>query len=79
MYELLAGLLTDEFGIEAERVTPEASLRGLELDSLALAELSVMVSEETSVRVTDVDLDSTLGELAQRFETAAASPAPASA
>ncbi|TDC69796.1 acyl carrier protein [Streptomyces hainanensis] len=73
MYELLATLLTDEFGIEADVVTPDATFRDLELDSLSLTELAVIVTERTGLLVDDVDLDSTLASAAERYATASAS------
>ncbi|MYU32136.1 acyl carrier protein [Streptomyces sp. SID8358] len=80
MYETITQLLIEEFGIEAERVCPTATVQDLELDSLTLAELSVILTEQTGVRVEDVDLGpvNTLAELAERF-TAALSAASADA
>ncbi|MFF4601532.1 acyl carrier protein [Streptomyces sp. NPDC001339] len=80
MYETLARLLVQEFGIEADLVSPQATARDLELDSLSLSELAVMITEKTGLQFDEaaVDLDSTLEEIATHFVKAeeAASPAP---
>ena len=74
MYEALAQLLVDDFGIDAERVRPDATLRDLDLDSLALAELAVDVTEKTGHQVMDVEPEWTLGELARRFAAPVTQP-----
>jgi acyl carrier protein len=72
MYDTLAKLLAEEFGIEKDRIAPRSTSRELELDSLSMAELAVIVTDQTGVRLEDVDLslDMTLGEIAERFEAA---------
>ncbi|MFE9613018.1 acyl carrier protein [Streptomyces sp. NPDC006012] len=76
MYDTLAKLLAEEFGIEKDRITPRSTSRELELDSLSMAELAVIVTDLTGVRLEDVDLslDLTLGEIADRFEAALRAP-----
>ncbi|MBP0453364.1 MULTISPECIES: acyl carrier protein [unclassified Kitasatospora] len=63
-YEILRDCLVEEFDVAADRVGPDATLASLELDSLALVELSLMVEERIGVTVTDIRPDGTLGELA---------------
>ncbi|MFD6533155.1 acyl carrier protein [Streptomyces sp. NPDC060184] len=72
MYEMLSRLLVEEFGLDEEQVRPDATARQLELDSLSLAELAVIVTESTGVRLEDVEVspDSTLGEMAEVFDRA---------
>lgn len=72
MYEMLAKLLVEEFGLDADVVRPEATARELDMDSLMIVELAVIVTEQTGVRLEDVELslDSTLGEVAERFAEA---------
>lgn len=72
MYETLARLLVEEFGLNEEQVRPDATARQLELDSLSLAELAVIITESTGVRLEDVEVnpDSTLGEMAEVFARA---------
>ncbi|WP_052850441.1 acyl carrier protein [Streptomyces avicenniae] len=80
MYETLAALLIEEFGCEPDAVTPEATFRRLELDSLSLAELAVLVADRTGVLVEDSDLglDTTLGRAAAEFTAASTVPFPPS-
>lgn len=81
MYDRLATLLIEEFGVDADAVRPEAGVRDLDVDSLMLAEIAVIVSEETGVRLDDLDgglnPDSTLGELAEAFQAAVTRGTPA--
>ncbi|MDT0322029.1 MULTISPECIES: phosphopantetheine-binding protein [unclassified Streptomyces] len=72
MYQMLATLLIEEFGIEADSVRPEATFRALELDSLSLTELAVIVTERTGRLVDDIDLDTPLHAAAERYATATA-------
>lgn len=83
MYEMLTRLLVEEFGLDEEQVRPDATARQLELDSLSLAELAVIITESTGVRLEDVEMspDSTLGQMAAEFDRArppamAAAPSP---
>ncbi|MFF7363213.1 phosphopantetheine-binding protein [Streptomyces sp. NPDC008125] len=80
MYETLTRLLVEEFGLDEEQVRPDATARQLELDSLSLAELAVIITENTGVRLEDVEVnpDSTLGEMAKVFARALP-PGPPSA
>ncbi|GAB2777647.1 acyl carrier protein [Amycolatopsis magusensis] len=61
----ITALLTEKFGVEANAVHPEVSLRGLGMDSLALEELRVLVEERLLVDLEDVQLTSreTVGQL----------------
>ncbi|MFD8084412.1 acyl carrier protein [Kitasatospora sp. NPDC059722] len=63
-YETLRSCLVDEFDVLPARVTPDATLASLDLDSLALVELSLLVEERIGVTVADITPDRTLGELA---------------
>ncbi|MFI1202522.1 phosphopantetheine-binding protein [Streptomyces sp. NPDC020883] len=78
MYETLSRLLVQEFGISSDLVHPRSTARALEMDSLSLAELTVMITERTGLRFDEngVTLDSTLEEIATHFvpSDAAASP-----
>lgn len=83
MYEMLTRLLVEEFGLDEDQVRPDATARQLELDSLSLAELAVIITESTGVRLEDVEMspDSTLGQMAAEFDRArppatAAAPSP---
>lgn len=50
LHEQLATVLCQHFELDREKVTPEASLDDLELDSLALAELLLIIEESTGAR-----------------------------
>ncbi|WP_438484832.1 phosphopantetheine-binding protein [Streptomyces sp. S186] len=69
MYETLSRLLVQEFGISSDLVHPQSTARALEMDSLSLAELTVMITERTGLRFEEdgVTLDSTLEEIATHF------------
>lgn len=65
-YQRLVDLLSGSFGLDAADITPDSTLGGLELDSLALVELSVASQEEFGVELDDseVDLGSTIAHAA---------------
>ncbi len=64
-YQTISDCLIKEFAVAPELVTPQATLAGLQLDSLALVELSLMVEERLGVTVTDIQGDATLAGLAE--------------
>ncbi|MEI5524959.1 phosphopantetheine-binding protein [Streptomyces brasiliscabiei] len=55
-YDRLVGLLAKGFGIDADEVTPRNTFEELELDSLALVELTLAAQEEFGITLTDDDL-----------------------
>ncbi|MFJ7217449.1 phosphopantetheine-binding protein [Amycolatopsis sp. NPDC098790] len=61
----IATLLTRTFGVEPVDVRPEASLRELGMDSLALEELGVLLEERLRIDLEDVQLTTreTVGQL----------------
>ncbi|MEY9877209.1 acyl carrier protein [Streptacidiphilus sp. MAP12-33] len=61
----LNGLLTAKLGLVADDLRPEATLEELDLDSLALIELSVLIQKEFGVLVDDTALtpEATLGTI----------------
>ncbi|MFI6585100.1 acyl carrier protein [Embleya sp. NPDC050493] len=70
---MLCELLVQEFGIDAADLVPEATFDSLELDSLSLAELAVIVADQTDKDFTglgNLDKDTTLIEAAAAFEAA---------
>ncbi|MFF3399027.1 acyl carrier protein [Streptomyces sp. NPDC002659] len=70
VYDRLIKLLAEGFGLEPAEVGPEDTLGHLELDSLALVELTVAVEEEFGVALSDDDVSqkSTLNQAAQVIE-----------
>ncbi|MEV0522458.1 phosphopantetheine-binding protein [Streptomyces sp. NPDC050439] len=58
-YDRFVGLLTKGFGVEADEVSPESTFADLELDSLALVELTLAAQEEFDITLTDDELQAT--------------------
>src|SRR3978361_1713222 len=56
--EEIADVLTRDFGVEPADVRPEAALRELGMDSLALEELRVLLEERLSIDLEDIQLTS---------------------
>lgn len=77
IYPRLASLLVKHCGLETEEVTPDATFRALDLDSLALVELSLAAEQEfaTQIGEDDLDLDATVAE-ASAVITAKIAPTP---
>ncbi|MFJ8403584.1 acyl carrier protein [Streptomyces microflavus] len=67
----VATLLTTRFGVDESDATPEATFSALELDSLALVELSLALQESFGVSVGDDELNAehTISEAAQLVAT----------
>ncbi|WP_327072902.1 acyl carrier protein [Kitasatospora purpeofusca] len=75
-FTVLRDCLVTEFDVPADRVEPGATLASLELDSLALVELSLLVEERIGATVSDIRPESTLGDLAAHADAVrAAAPA----
>ena len=58
--ELLATfteVLTEEFGVPADDITPEATFEALGLDSLDVVELPLVLEEKTGVKLEDEELE----------------------
>ncbi|QKW05286.1 acyl carrier protein [Streptomyces sp. NA04227] len=58
-YDRLVTLLAEGFGIEPEEVQPETTFADLDLDSLALVELTLAAQEEFGISLGDEDLHAT--------------------
>jgi acyl carrier protein len=50
-------LLVETFGVPADDVTPEATFESLGLDSLDVVELTLVLEEETGVKLEDEELE----------------------
>ncbi|WP_030873491.1 acyl carrier protein [Streptomyces sp. NRRL F-2747] len=61
----LARILTDDLGLPADRLADDASLDHAGFDSLAVVELSVLLTDRYGIDVTDSDIKAaaTLGQL----------------
>ena len=57
LFDVVAGILTDEFDVDAERVRPDATLVSLGLDSLALMEFVFAVEDRFRTRIPEERLD----------------------
>ncbi|MEY9997557.1 acyl carrier protein [Streptomyces sp. V4I8] len=56
MYCTLTRILSEKFEVPESSVQPEATLKSLDLDSLAIAEFLAMLQEECGVSIRDGDL-----------------------
>ncbi|WP_416971083.1 acyl carrier protein [Streptomyces sp. 4F14] len=56
IYHRMVTLLQTSFGLEADEISPEQTFNDLELDSLAMVELSLAAQEEFGVQVGDEDI-----------------------
>lgn len=70
VYDRVAGLLVDKFGVPAEDVSPEATFEEMDLDSLDLVEFALAAEEELGVRITDEEAEQlvTLHETVELLE-----------
>ncbi|MGH3441057.1 MAG: acyl carrier protein [Nitriliruptorales bacterium] len=70
LYETVARILTDTFQVPADEVSAEATLESLDLDSLDLVELTLIVEEETGVKIEDDELENirTVGDAVAAIE-----------
>jgi acyl carrier protein len=50
-------ILVDTFDVPADEVTPEATFESLGLDSLDVVELTLVLEEETGVKLEDEELE----------------------
>lgn len=66
-YDRLVTLLTNGFGIEPGEVSPETTFEELDLDSLALVELTLSAQDEFGIQLADDDLHAA-NTLAQTVE-----------
>lgn len=71
VYDRVAALLVDRFGVPADDITPEASFEDLDLDSLDLVEFSLACEEELGVRIEDEEAENlaTLGDAVTLLES----------
>ncbi|MFL6113389.1 MAG: acyl carrier protein [Catenulispora sp.] len=53
---VITEILTTKYDVEPDRITPDARFADLELDSLVLAEMSVILSSRLGIEVGDDEL-----------------------
>jgi acyl carrier protein len=61
----ISDILVNRFGVEPEEVNEDATMRSLDLDSLAMVEFALVAGSEFQVTIEDeeVDADSTVKDL----------------
>ncbi|MEU3555600.1 acyl carrier protein [Streptomyces fragilis] len=71
MFEQFKSLLVDKLKVSPELITPEATREDIELDSLAVVELSLMIESEFQASVSDDELleTQTVGEMVALMES----------
>jgi acyl carrier protein len=57
VYDRVADLLVEKFGVPAEDISPEATFEDLDLDSLDLVEFALAAEEDLGVRITDEEAE----------------------
>ncbi|MFJ9520398.1 acyl carrier protein [Kitasatospora sp. NPDC101801] len=74
MFEMLKEILVSKLKVMPEQVTPEATKEDVELDSLAVVELSLLLEAELGISISDDQLleAETIGEMAALIEEAGA-------
>lgn len=68
---VLLALLTDKFHVPAQDITPGSTLDELDIDSLALAELSLTLGEQLGIKLDEHEAgkDTTVAELTATIES----------
>ena len=57
LYATFQTILVDTFGVPADDVAPDATFEALGLDSLDVVELTLVLEEETGVKLEDEELE----------------------
>lgn len=57
VYDRVADLLVDKFGVPKDDISPEATFEDLDLDSLDLVEFAMAAEEELGVRISDEEAE----------------------
>jgi acyl carrier protein len=74
MLEQLKEILSNKLKVSPESITPEATKDDIELDSLAVVELSLLLKSELDIDVSDDDLleADTVADMVELMETRSA-------
>ncbi|MGA4851055.1 acyl carrier protein [Streptomyces sp. G5(2025)] len=74
MLEQLKEILSNKLKVSPEAITPEATKDDIELDSLAVVELSLLLKSELDIDVSDDDLleAETVADMVELMETRSA-------
>ncbi len=57
VYTTITEILTEEFGVPADDISPDATFEKLGLDSLDVVELTLVLEEKTGVKLEDEELE----------------------
>ncbi|MEU9795660.1 phosphopantetheine-binding protein [Streptomyces sparsogenes] len=70
MFDTLKEILVNKLKVTPEQVTPEATRDDVELDSLAVVELSLVLDKEFGIAISDDELleAPTIGDMARLLE-----------
>ncbi|MBB4893591.1 acyl carrier protein [Streptomyces olivoverticillatus] len=68
VYDLMAHLLTEHFGVPAEEITPDSTFEQLDIDSLARVEMITLLEDHLQVTLRQEPEGTTLGEAAAYLE-----------
>ncbi|MFB7501965.1 acyl carrier protein [Streptomyces broussonetiae] len=70
MFEQFKDLLVNKLKVSPDLITPEATREDIELDSLAVVELSIMLDAEFGLQISDDELleAETVGEMVALME-----------
>lgn len=70
MFETLKKILVEKLKVSPDQVTPDATKEDVELDSLAVVELSLVLEKELNITISDDELLEvpTIGEIAALME-----------
>lgn len=70
VYDRVANILVENFGVDADAVGPDATFEDLDLDSLDLVEFALAAEEELGVRIEDEEAEGleTLGAAVKLLE-----------
>lgn len=68
-FEVIANLISTQFSIPAEQITPDMTLAELALDSVGLVELAALLEDEYDIEVPigSVNAANRIGELVNRL------------
>lgn len=71
-FEKLKGIIAENFGVDADRITPDASISNdLDLDSLDEVELAIEIENDFEIEVSDEHIEAsfTVGDLVKVIDT----------
>ncbi|MFD9903496.1 acyl carrier protein [Streptomyces sp. NPDC059063] len=70
VYDVMARLLAEHFGVPEDQIRPDATFEALEFDSLARVELAMLLADTLGVSLPEDQADMTLAEAAEHLTAA---------